>query len=324
MHPDPALVERFRGDLDALIAPDARIGVAISGGPDSLALLLLAAAARPGLVEVATVDHDLRSESAAEAHAVGQTCARLGVPHAILTVEWRELPTSNIQAEAREARYAKLASWALDNQLAAVATAHHADDQAETLLMRLARGSGVAGLGGIRRWAPLGMRGERGQQHAIIIRPLLGWRRLELEAIVRSAGLEPADDPSNRDPRFDRTRARRLLTDNPWLDPARLAATSKNCAEADAALRFIARREYAERSSSDGTSLDASALPYELQRRLLAEAIEVLTGENPPGPDLVRALDTLLDGGTTTLAGLKLEGGPTWRLTTAPPRRPLP
>src|SRR3954454_10666149 len=90
--PNQQLVERFSRNLDALIAPGERVGVAVSGGPDSLALLLLAAAARPGLVEAATVDHGLRQEARQEAEIVAGLCERLGVPHSILAVEWRKKP----------------------------------------------------------------------------------------------------------------------------------------------------------------------------------------------------------------------------------------
>src|SRR5437868_14333183 len=109
MIPEPALVDRFRGDLDALVAPDSRVGVAVSGGPDSLALLLLAAAARPGEVEAATVDHALRPESTKEAETVAGICEQLGVPHVICTVEWEEKPKTAIQERARAARYRLLA-----------------------------------------------------------------------------------------------------------------------------------------------------------------------------------------------------------------------
>src|SRR5215208_1032196 len=119
MVPEPALVNRFRGDLDALIAPDARIGIAVSGGPDSLALLLLAAAARPGLVEAATVDHALRADSRAEAEMVAALCERIGVPHALLTISWENMPASAVQERARQARYALLRGWAEERALAA-------------------------------------------------------------------------------------------------------------------------------------------------------------------------------------------------------------
>ena len=146
----PIFVERFAADLGALLPSDARLGVAVSGGPDSLALLILAAATRPGRIEAATVDHGLRTESADEAAMVAGLCEQLGVPHRTLLADWPEAPTTNIQAEARAMRYRLLNEWAIDRGLSAVATAHHADDQAETLLMRLLRGAGIGGLSATR------------------------------------------------------------------------------------------------------------------------------------------------------------------------------
>src|SRR5436305_6193565 len=112
MVPEQPLVERFRADLDALIPPDEPVGVAVSGGPDSLALLLLAAAARPGRIEAATVDHALRTGSRDEAETVAAICAHLGAPHAILTAAWDEKPITAIQQRAREERYRVLGQWA--------------------------------------------------------------------------------------------------------------------------------------------------------------------------------------------------------------------
>src|SRR6476660_7265036 len=117
MVPAPTLVERFARDLVALSAPGQRLGVAVSGGPDSMALLLLAAAARPGQVEAATVDHSLRQGSLAEAGMVAKTCEQLGVPHAILTVHWRDKPTTAIQERARRERYRLLGFWAEERGL---------------------------------------------------------------------------------------------------------------------------------------------------------------------------------------------------------------
>src|SRR3954471_14415509 len=92
MVPEQALVERFACDLEGLIGANARIGLAVSGGPDSLALLLLSAAARPGQVEAATVDHRFRPESRVEAEMVGRVCEQLGLPHAILSARWVDVP----------------------------------------------------------------------------------------------------------------------------------------------------------------------------------------------------------------------------------------
>ena len=314
--PAPNLVTRFAADLDALVDPANKIGVAVSGGPDSLALLLLAAAARPGQVEAATVDHGLRAESRAEAKMVAALCKRLGVPHAILTIDWPKTPKSNLQAKAREKRYELLGRWAGQRGIASVGTAHHLDDQAETLLMRLARGAGIGGLGSVRTRRPL-------VPGAQLIRPLLGWRKAELTALVRAAGLEPVDDPSNRDPRHDRVRMREWLKRADWAEPERLAASATWLDEADQALDWALKPLAATRitRADDIVTIDPSDVPRELQRRLLLAAFAELGVHRPRGPELTRAMDVLAKGGVTTLAGLKLQGGRLWRLRLAPPRR---
>ena len=314
--PDPELVGRFAADLDALLAPGTRLGVAVSGGPDSLALLLLAATARPGMVEAATVDHGLRPESREEAAMVASLCDSIGVAHSILTVKWKSSPDRNVQARARESRYKLLGDWAQERILPAVATAHHLDDQAETLLMRLARGAGIGGLGATRVRRPL-------IESVELVRPLLGWRKAELAALVATVGVEAIDDPSNRDPRHDRVRMREWLRRADWADPERLAASAAWLNEADEALDWTLAPLVAERvtRSGPGFEVDPSEVPRELQRRLLLHTFEQLGAPRPRGPELSRALDTLRKGGTTTLSGLKLEGGETWRLRPAPARR---
>ena len=314
--PAQDLVSRFADDLDALVARGSTVGVAVSGGPDSLALLLLAAAARPGEVEAATVDHALRPESRAEAEMVASVCKRLGVPHGILTIAWPKRPKSNVQAQAREARYALLGRWAAPRKIAAVATAHHLDDQAETLLMRLARGAGIGGLGSVRSRRPLTGGAE-------LIRPLLGWRKSELTGVVKAAGLEPVDDPSNRDPRHDRVRMREWLKRADWAEPERIAASAAWLDEADQALDWaLAPLAAARITRAEGVvTIDPADVPRELQRRLLLAAFAELGAHRPRGPELARAMDTLGKGGVTTLAGLKLQGGALWRLRLAPPRR---
>lgn len=281
-----------------------------------MALLLLAAAARPGDIEAATVDHALRIDSAGEAVQVASTSAKLGAMHSVLTVQWPAIPVSNIQAAARQQRYELLGRWAKQRGLAAIATAHHADDQAETLLMRIARGAGIGGLGGIRPVRHL----ENG---AALIRPLLGWRRADLRRIVDDADLEPVNDPANADDRFDRTAARKLLASMDWLDPMRLAASASHCRDADDALAWAMAREWEARVVREGDMLllRTEGLPRELKRRLLASAMTRLGAPEPAGPDLMSALHRLEGGEVTTLAGLKLEGGATWRISMAPPRR---
>lgn len=300
---------RFRADLEALTgAAPARIGVAVSGGSDSLALLLLARSAYPGRVEAATVDHGLRPEAAAEAAFVASLCAGLGVPHATLEAGMRD--TANLQAAARDRRYALLGAWAGAAGLSCLATAHHLDDQAETLVMRLLRGAGLAGLAAIRP-AFAGA--------VPVVRPLLGWRRGDLAALVAAAGIEAVADPSNTDERFDRVRIRRRLAEADWIAPEPLARSAAALAQAEAALDWAAERLWQERA--DGPVLDPAGLPEEMRRRLVIRMLAALGAAAPRGEALGRLLATLAAGGTATLAGIKCTGGKTWRFAPAPPRR---
>jgi tRNA(Ile)-lysidine synthase len=307
-------VARFAADLDP-IAPGGQLALGVSGGPDSLALLLLASAARPGRVVAATVDHGLRPESADEAAMVASVCRRLSVPHAVLRVTVRE-SGEGLQAAARAARYAALTDWARDEGAAWLATAHHLDDQAETVLMRLARGSGLTGMAGIRPSRRLG-------RSLHLVRPLLGWRKQELVALVTNAGLTPVDDPSNADPRFDRTRARALLAAG-WPAAERVAAVATRLAEAEASLDWQAARLARERVdiSSSGGRVDPADLPREFRRRLLVGALARMAPHAELRGDEVDRLLVRLDAGeTATLAGVKVAAGRVWRLSIAPPRR---
>ena len=316
--PEPALtaevVARFGADLARLWPGEERLGLAVSGGPDSLALLLLAHAARPGEVEAATVDHQLRAASADEAGMVAEVCARLGVPHVILPVRVDE---GNLQAQAREARYAALAGWIRERELGALATAHHADDQAETLLMRLNRNSGVAGLAGVRT------RGQIPGTDLPLLRPLLGWRRAELAAVVTEAGLTAADDPSNADPRFDRVRLRQALAQTDWLDVAALAQSAAHLADADAALDWAARREWAEQVEQTGLGVTyRPQAPRAVALRVLARIVRELGEEEPRGSAVARLFDSLVVRQPASIGNLiarPMPGG--WSFTRAPQRR---
>jgi len=321
MVPEPALVERFAHDLDALIAPDARIGIAVSGGPDSLALLLLAAAACAGQVEAATVDHGLRPASRAEAEMVGRVCAELGVPHRILTAEWAQAPQTAIQEQARHERYRLLAAWAKERGLDAVLTGHHLDDQAETLLMRLARGAGVRGLSAMRRASKV-------PGTALpLLRPLLGWRRSQLEQICGLAGVDPAVDPSNEDGKYERVRVRRALAGSDWLDPQSLAASAGFLGDADAALDWAMRQEWDRAVTNGGAEIvyRPSDAPREIRRRIVSKAVARLAtegqGDTLRGRELDRLLSALANGGAASLRGVLCTGGDEWHFTLAPPRR---
>ena len=308
--------ERFAAALDAL-ASSGHIGLAVSGGPDSLALLLLAEAVRPGLISAATVDHGLRPEAADEAAMVAALCRARNIPHATLRVAVEDDP-AGIQAAARKARYAALGAWAVQQGATSLATAHHADDQAETLLMRLARGAGLGGMSGVRRSRPLAE-----APGVTLIRPLLGWTKAELEEVVAGARIKPVRDPSNADPRYDRTRARALLAGG-WPEAARIAASAGHLAEAEEALAWVTAELAGVRIrlGEDEGTLDASGLPRDLRRRLLLMLFAQLApGVELRGDSLDRLLQALDARKVTTLGGFRCDPGPPWRVSRAAARR---
>jgi tRNA(Ile)-lysidine synthase len=304
---------RFTADLARLWPEGGRLGLAVSGGTDSLALLLLAEAALPGRFEVATVDHGLRSASADEAAQVAALSAERGIASAILRVS---VQPGNLQAKARAARYAALAEWADARGLGAIATAHHADDQAETLLMRLGRGSGVAGLAGVRG------RGTMEGSPIPLLRPLLGWRRSELADILRDAGLTAVSDPSNLDPRFERVRMRRLLEQLPGLDAAAIAQSAAHLADADAALDWAAALEWDERVQVDGQELRyRPRAPRAITLRVLERALCYFGGA-PRRGDVVRLVAQLEADGGGNLAGVMVRADRgDWSFAPEAPRR---
>lgn len=320
MVPEPALVERFRTGLDALIVPEARIGLAVSGGPDSLALLLLAAEARPLKIEAASVDHGLREGAHEEAARVALLCSRLEVPHTILTARWSDVPVTAIQERARRERYRLLGYWTEERGLDALATAHHADDQAETMLMRLNRGSGVRGLAGMRG------RSVTPGNHVRLLRPLLSWRRSELQNICTDAGLTPALDPSNADERFERVRIRNALRSADWLDTAAVARSAAHLADADAALDWAAMSEWDRNVHERRGEIRYRPVevPTEILRRIVSRAVRKLATEGESdlrGSELDRLLASLASGEISTLRGVRCSGGKEWRFSPAGARR---
>lgn len=315
-----AALDRFATALDALVPPGARLGLAVSGGADSLALLLLARAARPDSLAAITVDHRLRGDSGmVEAEAVAGLCDRLGVPHDTATLDWPDGPPErNVEASARDARYASIERWADALGLAFVATAHHADDQAETMVMRLARGAGLAGLAGIRATRPLG--------EVTLVRPLLSWTKGELAWLCGEAGITPFEDPMNSDPRFDRVRVRRALSETGFDDAAMWAASARHLGAAEEALDWTARHlaDRHLRKEGDAWVVEAEGLPDELTRRLLLLALDHRGDRAPRGPDLERAMAQLRGGGRCVLGHTLLQAaGDAWSLSDAPPRRSL-
>lgn len=311
----PDLAALIAAALGRPVAADERIAVATSGGPDSLALLSLADAAFPGRVTALTADHRLRSEAAAEAASVAAQCAARGLPHVTLVREGGDF-TSNIQARARAARYALMGDWCAAHGYGLLLTAHHADDQAETLLMRLNRASGSDGLAAIRP-------ARRLQPGVMLVRPLLAVRKADLAALAAADAWQQVDDPTNRDPRHDRTAMRALLAATPALDAAALAGSAAHLAADAEALAWAADLAWAGRvQEADGRLLvDAGGLPAALVQRLLASAVETLAGRPARGSEIARLAARLGAGATGTLAGIVARPGTIWQLSvTRPPQ----
>jgi len=271
-----------------------RVILAISGGPDSMALLSLAArwrAARkngPALV-AATIDHRLRREAKKEAAAVARLAKRLNVPHHTLTWAGKK-PKTGLQEAARAARYSLLLGLARKAGADAIATAHTRDDQAETILHRIARGSGIGGLAGIRR--------RRERDGIVLLRPLLDVAKTRLVATLRQGRISFADDPSNRDPRFLRARLRELAPglEREGIDAGKLALLARRLARANSAIEQVAAEEWeralcgASRGVLEFDAPSYFALPAEIALRLLGRAID---GTGHEGPAELRKLEAL-------------------------------
>lgn len=253
---------------------------------------------------------------------VASVCERLGVPHTTLAIEWKRKPETGIQERARIARYRLLGRWAGQRGLSALVTAHHLDDQAETLLMRLNRGSGARGLAGMRPAVPLPVSGSKLR----LLRPLLGWRRSELEKICKAARLKPAEDPSNSDEQFERVRVRRGLVGADWIDPQGVARSAANLAAADAALHWATDREWETQvTASNGEIRYRPSAPLEIRRRIVGRAVAALAREGAGnlvrGPEVDRLMAVITRGGKATLRGVLCTGGEEWCFVPAPRRR---
>jgi len=266
--------------------------LAVSGGPDSTALMVLAARwakARkraPKLLAV-TVDHGLRAQAAAEAAAVKRLARRLGIAHR--TLRWSgKKPKSALQEAARGARYRLLAQAAQRAGYAHVLTAHTLDDQAETVLFRLARGSGLSGLSGMAYAAPL----PAGEKNSLfLVRPFLGVPKARLLATLKAAGIVYSDDPSNRDPRFFRARLRSFMPAlaKEGLDARGLARLATRLRRAEAAIEFavaaardaLAPGPWPERGPIAFATAQFADLPAEVALRLLGRAVGHAGDEGP-------------------------------------------
>ncbi|MEA2954205.1 MAG: tRNA(Ile)-lysidine synthase [Alphaproteobacteria bacterium] len=282
----PVSTAEFESLFAGLVSAPAII-LAVSGGPDSTALLFLAARWRakrklgPKLLAV-TIDHGLRAESAREAKQVARLARKLGVVHR--TLRWTgKKPTTGIQEKARQARYGLLADAASKAGASHVLTAHTLDDQAETVLMRLIRGSGMTGLGGMAKDTRLG--------EISLLRPFLRVPKARLLATLKAAKIPFIDDPSNANPRFTRIRMRALMPAlaGEGLSAERLALLGRRMRRGDAALELAAEvaaemLSSAPWSDAGPISLNAGGfglLPSEIALRLLGHAVTSRGDEGP-------------------------------------------
>lgn len=289
-------------------ACDARalFAVAVSGGADSMALLLLAQRYAPCNVTALTIDHGLRKEAADEAAQVANWCKALGVAHHTLSWSPQQL-TSAVQEQARDARYELLSNWCRKHKIETLLTAHHRDDQAETLFFRLARGSGLDGLACMQPVMQLdGVR---------LLRPLLSVPKARLIATLQQAGQEWIEDPSNQNPRYTRSRIRAALAETGELE--QLSARAYAVTQSFAHARNLMENKLASKLTSciglsqEGAVIDTSsfiALEPEYGLRALAKISQRIGGgeHKPRTHKLERFYEAIISGALTkkrTLAG---------------------
>jgi tRNA(Ile)-lysidine synthase len=310
--------------------------LAVSGGPDSTALMWLAARwakalkRKPALLAV-TVDHGLRQEAAREAAAVKRLATKLKIAHR--TLRWRGAkPASGLQQAARLKRYALLAQAARKAGAAHILTAHTRDDQAETVLIRMTRGSGLGGLAAMARISPVPNDAE-----IRLVRPLLDIPKARLIATLRAAKIPYAEDPSNSDPRFTRARLRGLMPElaREGLDARRLSLLARRLKRADLAIEAAVDEAMAALTQGDGAggfAVPARSFfqfPAEVALRLLGRAVTRFGDEGPVELGKLETLKVALDtahaasrvlrrslaGAIVTLAGGQIS------VQRAPPRR---
>ena len=292
--------------------------LAVSGGPDSTALMLLAARWRdalktkPNIVAV-TIDHGLRKESRREAASVARLARKLKIGHR--TLRWNgHKPSTGLQEAARAARYRLLGDAARRAGAKHIVTAHTLDDQAETVLIRMSRGSGLTGLGAMQKISVApghGRPGMRGEE-IFLVRPLLEIPKSRLIATLQATKIPYADDPSNRDPRFARARLRRLMgaLAKEGLDPRRLAQLAHRLKRAEKAIESAVDRAMGELTvelpRSGALAIEArrfADLPAEIALRVLGRAVASAGDEGPVELGKLEALKGALDGAKTTGEG---------------------
>lgn len=293
----PLTTEELGLSLERLeISASAPLAVAVSGGADSMSLAVLLHSIRP--IFALIVDHGLRAESAGEARDTQERLTSLGIDSEILVWDHDEIPTANVQAAAREARYALMRDWCVDHNTQFLCTAHHMDDQAETVLLRLARGSGVYGLAGMAPMRDLG-------KGVMLARPLLNVPKKRLVAVLNELKVGWIDDPSNSNVAFDRVKVRNLLQAPPLegLQAARLSATAERLRRSRNALEFFQQRwledsvEFFEAGYALLDKRKFSEVPEDVYLRALNSVIQFSGGGGyaPRFEKLLRLAEALLD-----------------------------
>lgn len=290
-------LDRLAGDLPAF-------GLAVSGGGDSVALMHIAAEWASGRrLMVATVDHGLRAESADEAKQVHAAAKALGLNH--VTLLWqRDTETGNLMANARDARLRLLSGWAQRNNLPVIALGHTADDQAETLLMRLMRGSGIDGLAGMADY--------RSAFGVDWIRPMLEVQRAELREWLVAHDISWIDDPSNENEDFDRIRIRKAIA-SLGIETEALARSATHIRDAKDALSYYAADAAHDAIIRNGTlilpRLPFRSAPPEICRRLLIAACRWISGADypPRRATVMHAMHAVSIGNRVTLDGTLIE-----------------
>lgn len=295
--PSDPVTRRDRTELFACIGNSPHVGLAVSGGADSIALMHLACRWRderggnsPDL-SVLTVDHGLRAQSANEAQWVAERARELGLACHVLRWHPGE-KHSRIQADARQARYDLMVSCALEHGITALVTAHHLDDQAETLLMRLGRGSGLDGLAGIHAQGAWG-----GLE---LLRPFLDIPKSRLVASLEADGIVWLEDPSNDDERFERVHLRKAITqlEQLGIGADALARSARRLRRASEALEGEAGhflKSGARLSDAGYCEIDATKfalIPDEIALRVLSRALRGIGGR--VGPPRLASLEALL------------------------------
>lgn len=302
------LAAGFKEFLTAQLAskPAKKLGVAVSGGSDSTALLHLLAdwsSQSDCTIHAVTVDHGVRPESAMEAEMVARQCQALGISHDILNWTNRK-EVGNFQDQARQARYRLIGDWASVREIGTVALGHTQDDQAETVLMRLLRGSGVDGLSAI----PL----RRCVGDVCWIRPVLDVARETLREYLRAKAIGWSDDPSNLDPKYDRVKARNLIRDFQSLgfSTGDFAATAGRMSEARQVLQQVTQGALKAISKVEAGSVVVERkglfdLPNETRRRVLAHILRWISTSHygPRHSSLVALLSAINENTTSTLHG---------------------